>query len=166
MIKPVFVGISEEHQAELEDYISPPGWRMISWDSLPGVFPLRYREKLDSAILIAAHTSTGGAFMTFNLQRVDFKDRAVDQDVFALIVHSTGIPSVGMFLYHGDWPGRTIYPPDDFWTKIDESGIGNYYLAHPPAGITMGTLDQLSADNLDAFNAFVKTYRLNFPGSP
>ncbi len=68
--------------------------------------------------------------MVFNLQRVDIKDRAVDQDIFGLIVTSTGVPSVGMYIYHGDWPGRRIHPPADFWTKIDESGIGDYNLSH------------------------------------
>lgn len=163
MLKAVFAGISEEHQAELERYVSPPGWRTISWSSLPSVLSLPYREKLDSAILIAAPTSTGGAYMTFTLQRVDIKDRAVDQDVFGLIVHSTGVASVGMYVYHGDWPGRTIYPPTEFWAKIDESGIGDYYLTYPPAGIARGTLDQLPGDHRDAFNAFVAVYRSNFP---
>ena len=132
---------------------------MLSQGSIPTVFPVDFREKLDSGVMIAAPTSSGGTYVVFNALRVDPRDRAVDQEPFAIIVHSTGAAASGMFLHHGDWEGRTEHPSREFWSQVDDSGIGNFFLANPPSGLSSGTLDQLSDGHREAFESAISYLR-------
>ena len=84
--------------------------------------------------MIVAPTSTGGTYLVTSTLRVDTKDQAIDQEPFGLIVHSTGASPMGMFLHHGDWEGRTEYPPQRFRDEVSESGIGDYFFTNPTFG--------------------------------
>ena len=106
---------------------------------------------MDGAVMIAAPTSTGGTYLVFNARRVDTKDRAIDQEPFAIINHSTGPSSAGMFIHHGDWEGRTETAPQEFWDHVEESGIGDYFFSNPPAGLLSGTFAQLPKGDRGAF---------------
>jgi hypothetical protein len=151
MPKPSWIRLTPSQQQELDSIVKTPGWTIIARESMPSIFPPPFRDKIDSAVLIAAPTSTGGTYLAFNAIRVDYKDRALDQEPFAVIVHSTGADSEGMFLHHGNWAGRTVHPSTTFWDRVDESKIGSYFLAFPPSGMTSGTLDQLPEGYKNAF---------------
>ena len=57
----------------------------------------------------------------------------------------------GMLVHHGDWDGRSEMPPQGFWEIVEESGVGNYFLANPPSDRTSGTLADLSSGHRAAF---------------
>ncbi len=154
-----FEPLSEKAQNELSEYAIVPGFRVVSAASIPSALPQRFREKIDSAVLIAEPTSTGALYLVFNNYRVDEKARAVDQEPFAVVMHTTGIGSVGMYVHHGDWPGRTFSPPPELWTNIDRYGIGNYFLSYPIGGKTSGALEELSPGDRNAFSAVIKHVR-------
>jgi hypothetical protein len=146
------------NEFESEDMRS--GWRLIPKESLPSVLPPEFRKKIDSAVMIAAPTSTGGTYLVYNNLRVEQKARAVDQEPFALIVHSTGPSPNGVLIHHGKWEERTITDiPKEFWDHVSESGVGNYYYAHPPAGLSCGTLDKLPEGHRKAFDRIVARIR-------
>lgn len=157
--KPSWLNLTLTQQQELDAFSRMPGWRLLSKESLPTVFPQSFREKLDSGIVIAAPTSSGGTWLVFNALRVDSRDQAIDQEPFAIIVHSTGAASSGMFLHHGDWPGRTESPPSGFWDRVQESGIGNYFYSNPPSGLTSGDLYQLPPGHREAFEKVTAYHR-------
>lgn len=161
-MKVSFVHLPEEAQIELAQYTIVPGFRVVSAASLPSALPQAFREKIDVAMLIAQQTSTGGLYMVFNNYRIDVKARAVDQEPFAVIQHTTGIGSVGMYVHHGVWPGRTFIPSTGLWDSIDRYGIGNFYLANPIGGKTSGPLEELSVGDRSAFNIVMNYIR----GSP
>ncbi len=50
-------------------------------------------------------------------------------------------------------------PPDTFWDEVTYSGIGSYYLARPPIGLTEGSTSELPLGDLNAFNAVVRRIR-------
>jgi hypothetical protein len=158
-IKPNWITLTAQEQAELDSCVGKAGWRIVPQSELPSVFPVAFREKLDSALLIASPTSTGGAYLAFSAHRIDFKDKAIDIEPFGLIVHSTGPSPSGVFLHHGNWPGRTENPPQRFWAEVLESGIGNYFHTNPPEGAVEGTLEQLPKGHRGAFNALVSEIR-------
>jgi hypothetical protein len=123
------------------------------------VFPASFRQKIGSAVVVAAPTSTGGIYLTYSANRVDHRDQKIDIEPFGLIVHSAGPSSSGVFLHHGDWEGRTQSPPDGFWKVASRSGIGDYFWANPPEGLRQGALDQLPKGHRGAFDAIVHEIR-------
>lgn len=157
--RPSWVSLTVQQQAELEQCLPDAGWRILSPAELPSVFPQSIRAKIESAVLIATPTSTGGTYLAVSANRIDAKARAVDIDPLGLIVHSTGASTSAVFLHHGDWPERTQTPPQSFWDDLSRSGIGNYYCSNPPRGLQAGTLDQLPAGHHGAFDALVKEIR-------
>jgi hypothetical protein len=158
-VKPNWIRLTPEQRQEM-DYLEPkPGWWLVPHADLPSVFPEEFRQKIDTALMIAAQTSTGGSYLVFSANRVDRKAQAVDIEPFGLIVHSTGVSASGVFLHHGDWESRTEKPPPQFWDEIRNSGIGNYFLTNPPEGRHFGTLDELPKGHKGAFNAIVSEIR-------
>ena len=133
-------------------------------NELPSVFSPAYRAKIDSALAIAAPSSTGGTYLVFSAHRVDRPARAIDIDPFGLIVHSTGASAWGVYIHHGNWEGRTRLPPPSFWNEVERSGIGAYYLTQPPEALREGTLAQLPKRDLGAFNAVVRHIRARVDG--
>lgn len=163
-IKPNWIPITPEQQDELNVCVPVPGWRIVPRNELPSVFPPAFLEKIDSAVVIAAPTSTGGTYLVYSANRVDFKDGAIDIEPFGLIVHSTGPSSSGVFLHHGDWEGRTEPAPSRFWDDVQESGVGDWFIANPPQGITEGTLEQLPKGHPGAFDAMTREIRARVDG--
>lgn len=157
--KPNWFTLSEDEQKELGDHVQSPGWRIVRGNQLPRVFPGSFRQKIDSAVSVSAPTSTGGVYLAYSANRVDYKSQKIDIEPFGLIVHSTGPSSSGVFLHHGDWDGRTESPPDGFWDTTSRSGIGDYFFSNPPAGLREGTLDQLPKGHRGAFDALVRVIR-------
>ncbi len=157
--KPNWLTLSDDQRRELDACVKSPGWRIVPGRDLPEVFPPSFRQKIDSAVVVAAPTSTGGTYIAYSASRVDFSDQSIDIEPFGLIVHSTGPSSSGVFLHHGDWEARTQSPPDEFWEVASRSGIGDYFLANPPEGLRQGTLDQLPKGHRGAFDAIVHEIR-------
>ncbi len=158
------MALTSQQEDEIGGCVNSPGWRIVPQSELPSVFSDRFRGKIDSALLIAAPTSTGGTYLAYSANRVDYRDQAIDIEPFGLIVHSTGPSSSGVFLHHGDWEGRTVVPPSGFWNDVAESGIGDYFLSNPPEGLRQGTLDQLTPGHRGAFDALVREIRSRVDG--
>ena len=158
-MKPSWINLTTEQQEELDQAVPRPGWRVVPQSELPSVFPKTFRRKIDSALVISTPTSTGGTYLAYSAHRVDYKAGAIDIEPLGLIVHSTGVGSIAVFLHHGQWTGRTAPPPSGFWDELDESGIGNYFRTHPPEGRTEGTLQELPKGHGGAFAAVVREIR-------
>ena len=163
-IKATWFTLSAEQQRDLDERVKSPGWRLVSGRELPAVFPEALREKIDSAVMVATPTSTGGTYLVYSANRIDHKPQKIDIQPFGLIVHSTGPSSSGVFLDHGNWEGRTESPPSGFWDEAERSGIGDYFLANPPEGLREGTLDRLPTGHRGAFDAIVREIRTRTDG--
>lgn len=163
-VKATWFTLSADQQRDLDERAKSPGWRIVGGRELPAVFPEALREKIDSAVVVATPTSTGGTYLVYSANRVDYKPQKIDVQPFGLIVHSTGPSSSGVFLDHGNWEGRTESPPHDFWDQTERSGIGDYFLANPPEGLREGTLDQLPKGHRGAFDAIVRAIRARVDG--
>ena len=164
MTKPNWFSLSVDQQDELGLIVPSSRWRIIPRTGLPSVFPETFRERIDSAIVVSTPTSTGGVYLAYSANRVDLKDRRIDIEPFGLIVHSTGPSTSGVFLHHGNWPGRTAEAPESFWDLVKESGIGDYFHSNPPDGRREGTIDQLSIGHRGAFDALIREIRARVDG--
>jgi len=162
--KPNWINLSSSQRDELDGFVHAPGYRVVVRNELPSVFPERFRAKIDSALIIAAPTSTGGTYLAFSANRVDLKARALDIELFGVILHSTGAGPSGVFIHHGTWNDRTQYPPDAFWTGVLQSGVAQYVLASPPASRSAGPLTDLPRGHAGSFEAIVQQIRAHEEG--
>ena len=158
-MKESWITLTENQRKELEDFKNKPGWRVLSQNQIPSVFPESLRTKIDSALIITADTSTGGSYLVINSLRVDSKANAIDMEPFGLIINSTGASSSAVFLHHGNWDGRTQEAPSSFWDDVERNGIGNLLSARAPVGQTSGLLEDLSYDHSGAFKNIISEIR-------
>jgi hypothetical protein len=139
-----WIRLTPEQRVELSGVFGSSGWRRITRDELPSVFPANLRAKIDSALLITADTTTGGTYFIVSAWRLDRKDRAFDLEPFGLIIHESGAGDEGVFIHHGEWQDRTLPIPSELLDRIDSEGVGDYLWATPPEGETQGDLIGLS----------------------
>lgn len=148
--------ISHENREEWESLCPPNEYRVVDPTLLPSIIPIALKNKLNSALIIASGEANGIVFYMINLMRVDTKDAAIDQQPFGLaFVGDTPIPS-GCLIDHGNWQGRTIKPPSDFWSLISKSGIRSVYpLAEMPRNSFGNIRDLQVTSQEEAFNTIV-----------
>jgi hypothetical protein len=159
-----WVNLSTAQQEQLGVCVEPGHWRIVPRAELPDVFPESFRNKIDSALVIAALTSTGGTYLAYSANRIDYKDQAIDIEPVGLIVHSTGASSSAVFLHHGSWPERTERPSPKVWDQLTASSVGDYFLTNPPDGRREGTLDELPKGHRGAFDELIVTIRRRVDG--
>lgn len=119
-----WISTSSEDRRNWDELCPVNEFRVILPCSLSQIIPRPLIEKSDSAVLVSSGSLDGKVLYMASLNRVDFKDKAIDQEIFG-IVFDTNVSSNGCFIHHGNWQGRTIKPPEDFWDTINIIGLGH-----------------------------------------
>lgn len=83
------------------------GFHILMSTDLTPILPSGLHRMINSAVLMVEPTSSGGTYVLVNNNRVDKPAWAIDQEPFGAIIDSTGARSVGLFLHHGNWAGRS-----------------------------------------------------------
>lgn len=155
MAKIHFIALSGEDRRDAEARVSSgDGFRVIGKAEFPNCVPARLSDKFDSAVQVVSGSGTEDACLVLNFRRVDGND--LDEHPFGIFVVSGSAAPSGAFLDHGNWPDRTTPIEPAFAQHISSSGIGDYFLANPPAGKLHGTLSELSGSDRNAFEIFVR----------
>ena len=118
-----YFDISTENLVDWWDLCPTGEYRVLSPLSLPALIPDRLIQKVDSSV-IAAFGTQGGTVYMVNLNRVDHRAQAIDQQPFLLAFVGTLPVGSGVLVHHGNWTDRTIRPPAEFWNHIQRSGLG------------------------------------------
>jgi len=119
--------ISTEDRAKWEALCPPGEFRVCSYTVLSGLLSDTLISQYNSVLIMASGTSSGNIIIMANGNRVDYRDRAIDQMPLGIAFIGDGpIPS-GCLLQHGDWYNRTTKPPTEFWDLIKVSGTSSYY---------------------------------------
>jgi len=96
-------------------------YRVFKYDfELPGVSK-GLADKCPLVMIAASGDATGRVFYMANLYRSDADDpkgKAVDQMPFGFVFDTASPLRSGVLIQHGDWDGRTIYPPASAWDDI------------------------------------------------
>jgi hypothetical protein len=133
-----FFDITQEQRGVWEELCPVNKYRIVPATAIPGIVPAGLLVKVHSVLVIGSATPDGMAYYMANLNRVDLRDRAIDQQPFGLAFVGTMPVGSGCLIQHGNWPGRTSYPMPDFWSQIQASGLRAYYplteLPADPAG--------------------------------
>jgi len=128
------------------------GFWVIGPADFPSFIPRSLAAKFDSATCIISGSAGETPVILYNFRRIDGPE--VDEHPYGAMLVSGSIAISSSFLDHGDWPNtqRTTPITPQHAAYISASGIGGYFLQHPPEGKMSGSLCELPASDLDAFN--------------
>ena len=119
-----FFHLEKEKVDEVRNICSPGTYCILGQDSLPSVIPENLKEKCLAAVIVAS-TCDAGVVYYINLQRIDLKDKAIDQMPFALVA-VPNMAASSCLLHHADYKGRKTHPDETFWQIVNASGIEEY----------------------------------------
>ncbi len=135
--------------------ICPIGeYRVVDRAAIPEFIASGLRVKADSALIVASGSPDGTMMFMVNINRVDRKAVAIDQEPFAIVFNGNAPALSGCIIHHGDWRGRTTMPPPEFWTALAASGLGNRYPYSELPSKVAGLITELAIQSHhDAFKA-------------
>ena len=113
--------------------------------SIPSIIPEGLKGKCQEAVVVAS-TCDAGVVICINLQRLDRKDKAIDQMPFALIA-VPNMAASSCLLHHADYEGRTTHPDESFWQMVNASGIEQYVQIPESPLNTQGSLNELKGSS-------------------
>ena len=121
------------------DEVCPVGeYRVIQASDVPSVVPSALVDKGHSVLIMASGSPSGTAYYMVNINRLDIKDRAIDQEPFGLAFVGEDPVASGCFIHHGTWDGRTRAIPQGFVEGIAASALDSCHavtsIPSEPAG--------------------------------
>ena len=144
-MKSQFFHLEKEKVNEVRKICDPGTYCVLGQDSIPSVIPEKLKEKCQAAVVVASTCDTGVVY-SINLQRIDPKDKAIDQMPFALVaVPNTAASSC--LLHHADYQGRTTYPDDGFLQMVNASGIEQFVQLSESPPNRKGPLSELKGSS-------------------
>lgn len=129
------------------------GFQVVGPSELPSFTPATLKAKVDSATRIVSGSTGDHPVVMYNFRRIDGAN--VDEHPYGALLVSGSTAVSSSFLEHGNWHDRTTPISAQHAAEISGSGIGGYFLAHPPSGLTSGSLDELPASDESAFKQFI-----------
>ncbi len=125
---------------------------------LPGISK-GLTEKCSMMMIAASGDSTGRVFYMANLLRPapnDKKGAAVDQMPLGFVFDTASPLLSGVLIQHGDWDGRTTYPPASAWDAIVD-GDYSYYtkLSLVPSASAGSIYDLEGSSHESAFTTLI-----------
>lgn len=155
--------ISNEERSKWESLCPPNTYIITSGSALFGLLPDDLINKFNSVLVAGSATSNGGVYYLMNCNRVDDKDKAIDQMPFGVLFLHNNPSGSACLIQHGNWEGRTTKPPLDFWEQIEESGISSYYPLSEMPKNNSGNLSELKIESHNsAFNEVIKYLKEDF----
>lgn len=150
--------VTNEPKAKWEAICPPGEFRIVSGSMMQSSFSSILSKdlliKFDSVFIAGSATADGIVYFLANGNRIHPKDNAIDQMPFGLMFIGDSTSGSGCLIQHGNWPGRTIPIPGDFWNHISASGISNYYSLSEIPTSASGKLSDLKIDS--QYTAFGK----------
>lgn len=140
-----FFHVEKEKVEEVSEVYDPGQYRVLNQASIPSVIPEELRRKCQEAVVVASTCDTG-VVICINLQRVDTKDKAIDQMPFVLIA-VPNMAASSCLLHHADYEGRTTHPDETFWEMVNASGIEQYVQIPESPPNKQGPLSELKGSS-------------------
>jgi hypothetical protein len=144
-MKSQFFPLEKEKVNEIQNICSPNRYCVLDQDSIPSVIPEKLKQKCRGAVVVASTCDTGVVYC-INLQRVDLKDKAIDQMPYAVVTVPDNAAS-SCLLHHSDYQGRTTHPDNSFLQMVNASGIEQYKQLQEPLPHKEGPLSELKGSS-------------------
>ena len=136
--------------------LAPEGtYRNVPLSAMSGLLPQSLLAKANSILLLASGSGNRSWFVA-NINRVDTRVSAIDQQPYVVEFDHNALSAHGGFIDHGNWSGRTTKQSQDFFNHIAASGTGTCYPLPEMPTIASGLLDDLQTSSQHAAfgNAF------------
>jgi len=152
--------VQSEQRAKWESLCPVGEYRILPSGVLSGVLPDELINQYANVFIMASGTSSGNIYYMANGNRMDQKDGAIDQMPFGLgFVGNNSIAS-GTLIQHGNWDGRTTYPPEEFWLQVESSEFSNYFPSSEMPSKTSGKITDLNIESQEhAFRNIVNALK-------
>lgn len=128
------------------DIVSEGTWQVVSPGVLSDIIPPKLLAKVNSVMVMGAASANGSVFVA-NLNRIDKKDNAVDQQPYIAVFNHNTSSASGGFVDHGNWRARTTILDMDSLSTIAASGIDAYIFLSEMPSTASGLLDELEGDS-------------------
>lgn len=109
-----WVPIDGEKRTEWENLCPVGEYRVIEANRVPAILAPGLVEKGHSYLVMASGSTTGTAYYMVNVNRIDAKANAIDQEPFGIAFVGNDPVYSGCYIHHGDWEGRTRPIPNGF----------------------------------------------------
>jgi hypothetical protein len=119
--------IQNEQRAKWESLCPVGEYRILPSSALSGILHDDLINQFVNVFIMASGTISGNVYYMANGNRLDQKDGAIDQMPFGLGFVGNNPIASGTLIQHGNWDGRTTYPPNEFWLQVESSGFSNYF---------------------------------------
>ena len=161
-----FFDISAEQHTTWSQLCPAGEYRILAPTAIPGVVPTALLAKANSVLVMGSGSPGGRVYYMANLNRIDQKAQAIDQQPFGLAFVGTMPLGSGCLIQHGNWGGRTSHPTADFWHCIQASGMKTYYpLADLPRA-DAGPISSLAFSSQGSAFSVIVTQLQQFVGTP
>jgi hypothetical protein len=141
-------------------------YRVVPPSGISGLLSDSLVKKYDSVLVLSSgvHGSEAVVFMA-NGHRVEAKVSAIDQMPFGFGYLTGGGNTSGLLIQHGAWAERTSTPPAEFWTHIQQSGIGTCYPLSVLPDRVSGHISELqvATQTTGAFENLIAGLKSGFP---
>ena len=126
-----FVNIDNEDRGKWDKICPQEEYRIYTGDEVDQLFvnllPPELYSKFTSVLVVSSSTDNGKVYFMLNGNRIDNKDKAIDQMPFGFAFIGDSVSGSGCLIQHGSWFNRTIKPTTDFWSHIATSGSTNWH---------------------------------------
>ncbi|MCK4302846.1 MAG: hypothetical protein KAY24_01255 [Candidatus Eisenbacteria sp.] len=137
-MKHSWIPIRTETRRAWEEVCPVGEYRVIQASDVPSVIPSALVDKGHSFLIMASVSTSGPAYYMVNINRLDIKDRAIDQEPLGLAFVGEDPVASGCFIHYGTWDGRTRAIPQGFLDAITASSLDSCHavtsIPSEPAG--------------------------------
>lgn len=127
--------------------ICPEGtFNTLDTQAVSGIVPQDLLSKTNTVVALGT-TGSGVSVFVLNLNRVDVRSSAIDQEPYIAIFDHSNLAASGGFLHHGDWEGRTTYPSAKFFELISASGMTLHYPYSTLPRSASGKIEELEGES-------------------
>jgi len=143
-MKVYHVQLGEAARRDIEAWgARPEAYYVVPGSRLSRVLPADYARKIDGSLVMVKRLGSETTLVALNNNRVDRRAWAIDQDLWAVVVHSSGASTGAIRIGHGEWEGRSTPIPQGFFEAVQRSGIGQYFPLETYPNSTSGPLKDL-----------------------
>lgn len=152
--------IQNEQRTKWENLCRVGEYRILPSSALSGILPDELINQFVNVFIMASGTSSGNVYYMANGNRLDQKDGAIDQMPFGLGFVGNDPIASGTLIQHGNWDGRSTYPPDEFWLQVESSEFSNCFPSSEMPTETSGKITDLKIESQEhAFRYIVNALK-------
>ena len=159
-MKSNWISIDDEKRSDWEAICPVGEYRVIQPKDVPSIIPRELVDKGHSFLVMAFSSPNGTVIYMVNINRIDKKERAIDQEPCGIAFVGNEPVHSGCFIHHGNWKGRTRYIPEEFIDVVSGTALAACYSVTSIPSDPIGKIKDLEiSSQRDALHQLMETIR-------